>query len=123
MWALSWWPHAISHGINPFVTHYLWSPTGVNVAQGAYSTWLGRHDFLALGFPLPFNAQPTVGQLVADSPPSAPALKAFIMEHYVSHVVVDSAAAGPWPGVLAQRGLHGRPVGGVILYTVPRAPA
>jgi hypothetical protein len=35
MWALSWWPHAISHGINPFVTHYLWSPTGVNVAQGA----------------------------------------------------------------------------------------
>jgi hypothetical protein len=35
MWALSWWPHAIAHGLNPFVTHYLWSPTGVNVAQGA----------------------------------------------------------------------------------------
>jgi hypothetical protein len=35
MWALSWWPHAIVHGLNPFVTHYLWSPTGVNVAQAA----------------------------------------------------------------------------------------
>ncbi len=35
MWALSWWPHAIIHGLNPFYTHYLWSPTGVNVAQGA----------------------------------------------------------------------------------------
>jgi hypothetical protein len=35
MWALSWWPHAITHGLNPFVTHYLWSPTGVNVAQAA----------------------------------------------------------------------------------------
>jgi hypothetical protein len=35
MWALSWWPHAISHGLNPFVTHYLWAPTGVNVAQAA----------------------------------------------------------------------------------------
>jgi hypothetical protein len=35
MWALAWWPHAIVHGLNPFVTHYLWSPTGVNVAQGA----------------------------------------------------------------------------------------
>jgi hypothetical protein len=35
MWALSWWPHAIIHGLNPFVTHYQWSPTGVNVAQGA----------------------------------------------------------------------------------------
>jgi hypothetical protein len=35
MWALSWWPHAIAHGLNPFVTHYQWSPTGVNVVQGA----------------------------------------------------------------------------------------
>ncbi len=35
MWALSWWPHAITHGLNPFVTHFLWAPTGVNVAQGA----------------------------------------------------------------------------------------
>ena len=35
MWALSWWPHALLHGLNPFVSHYLWAPTGVNVAQGA----------------------------------------------------------------------------------------
>jgi hypothetical protein len=35
MWALSWWPHAIMHGVNPFVSHVLWAPTGVNVAQGA----------------------------------------------------------------------------------------
>ncbi len=33
MWGLSWWPHAIIHGLNPFVTHYLWSPTGINLAQ------------------------------------------------------------------------------------------
>ena len=35
MWSLAWWPHAISHGLNPFVSHYLWSPTGVNLAQAA----------------------------------------------------------------------------------------
>jgi hypothetical protein len=35
MWALAWWPHALAHGLNPFVTHYLWSPSGVNVAQAA----------------------------------------------------------------------------------------
>jgi hypothetical protein len=35
MWGLSWWPHAIAHGLNPFYTHLLWSPTGVNVAQAA----------------------------------------------------------------------------------------
>ncbi len=34
MWAFSWWPHALTHGLNPFVTHYEWSPTGVNLAQG-----------------------------------------------------------------------------------------
>ncbi len=28
MWALSWWPHAIAHGLNPFVTHYLWPQPG-----------------------------------------------------------------------------------------------
>lgn len=33
MWGLSWWPHAIAHGINPFVSHYLWSPEGVNTAR------------------------------------------------------------------------------------------
>jgi hypothetical protein len=35
MWAFAWWPHALVHGLNPFVTHYLWTPSGVNVAQGA----------------------------------------------------------------------------------------
>ncbi len=35
MWALSWWPHALAHGLNPFVSHELWAPSGVNVAQGA----------------------------------------------------------------------------------------
>jgi hypothetical protein len=35
MWAISWWPYAITHGLNPFVTHYLWSPTGVNLTQAA----------------------------------------------------------------------------------------
>lgn len=35
MWGLSWWPHALAHGLNPFVTHYQWAPTGVNVARAA----------------------------------------------------------------------------------------
>lgn len=35
MWAFVWWPHALVHGLNPFFTHYLWTSSGVNVAQGA----------------------------------------------------------------------------------------
>jgi hypothetical protein len=32
-WSLSWWPHALLHGINPFVTPDVWAPAGVNVAR------------------------------------------------------------------------------------------
>ncbi|HWF34886.1 MAG TPA: hypothetical protein VG295_05930 [Solirubrobacteraceae bacterium] len=32
MWALVWWPHAIVHGLNPFVTHVFWVPDSINLA-------------------------------------------------------------------------------------------
>jgi hypothetical protein len=32
MWCLVWWPHAIAHGLNPFLTKVVWSPIGVNLA-------------------------------------------------------------------------------------------
>jgi hypothetical protein len=35
MWALKWWPHALLHGLNPFVSHYVWAPTGANLARSA----------------------------------------------------------------------------------------
>jgi hypothetical protein len=31
MWALVWWPHAIVHGLNPFVTHAFWVPDSINL--------------------------------------------------------------------------------------------
>jgi hypothetical protein len=32
VWSLGWWPHAVLHGHNPFVTHVLWTPHGSNLA-------------------------------------------------------------------------------------------
>jgi hypothetical protein len=32
VWSLGWWPHAILHGENPFFTHALWAPQGLNLA-------------------------------------------------------------------------------------------
>jgi hypothetical protein len=32
MWSFSWWPYAISHRINPFISTYVWAPTGLNLA-------------------------------------------------------------------------------------------
>jgi hypothetical protein len=28
LWSLKWWPYAISHGLNPFLTKAFWAPFG-----------------------------------------------------------------------------------------------
>jgi hypothetical protein len=32
MWLIAWWPHALSHGLNPLYTRAIWAPDGVNLA-------------------------------------------------------------------------------------------
>jgi hypothetical protein len=32
MWFLSWWPYAITNHLNPFTTHVLWAPGGINLS-------------------------------------------------------------------------------------------
>ena len=31
MWFLGWWPHAVLHGTNPFITHAMFYPDGYNL--------------------------------------------------------------------------------------------
>lgn len=31
-WYLMWWPYALSHGLNPFITYKIWYPFGYNLA-------------------------------------------------------------------------------------------
>lgn len=42
MWSLAWWPYALTHGVNPFLSGYIWAPLGFNV------TWLTSIPFLSL---------------------------------------------------------------------------
>jgi hypothetical protein len=42
MWALTWWPHAIRHGLNPFLCKLVWAPEGFNLA------WSGGLPLAAL---------------------------------------------------------------------------
>jgi hypothetical protein len=44
MWALAWWPHAIRHGLNPFICRLVWAPDGFNLA------WSGGIPLLSIGF-------------------------------------------------------------------------
>jgi hypothetical protein len=32
IWMFRWWPHAVTHGINPLHTTVAWAPTGINLA-------------------------------------------------------------------------------------------
>jgi hypothetical protein len=31
IWFLNWWPWAIGHGLNPFISYYVWYPNGFNM--------------------------------------------------------------------------------------------
>ncbi|MGH7915310.1 MAG: hypothetical protein ACREPW_11795, partial [Candidatus Binataceae bacterium] len=35
IWFMAWWAHAISRGLNPFLTGVIWAPSGVNLAWTA----------------------------------------------------------------------------------------
>ena len=37
MWMFEWWPHAISHGLNPFTPDIIWTPEGANITQGGFA--------------------------------------------------------------------------------------
>ncbi len=44
IWSFAWWPHAILHGLNPFVTRAVWAPDGVNLM------WVGSVPALSILF-------------------------------------------------------------------------
>ena len=31
IWFLNWWPWAVAHGLNPFISYYVWYPHGFNL--------------------------------------------------------------------------------------------
>jgi len=103
-------------------------PFGYNDVSTLWQAEAGFSFYMPEGYvsqinPPPFDKEPIVGRLEQNMPPAPAELASFIRQHFVSHVIVDQVAAGPWPGVLAQLGFHMRSVGGVLLYTIPGAPA
>lgn len=55
IWGLNWWPFAITHDLNPFISHYLWFPNGFNL------TWRSWVPFLSLlGLPVTLISWPVL---------------------------------------------------------------
>jgi hypothetical protein len=75
IWLMKWWPYAIGHRLNPFLTNYVWAPVGFNFA------WMTSIPLVALvAAPLTYTIGliPTYNLLALLSAPSA-AFCAFIL--------------------------------------------
>src|ERR1700733_6073124 len=90
IWALGWWPHAVAQGLNPFVTHAVDAPVGLNLA------WATAVPGIALAMlPLTLTAGPVVAYNVAAllAPPLA-AWTAFLLCRYLTRSWPVAAVSG-----------------------------
>jgi hypothetical protein len=71
MWALRWWPYAMSHGLDPFYSNIVWATTGINIA---WTTSIPGLSLVAM--PLTLTAGPVVAYNVLAL--LAPALAAWV---------------------------------------------
>lgn len=75
IWFLGWVPHALAHGLNPFYSHYLFVPTGVNLAQNTEGPLLG---LVAAPITLAFGPLVTANLLLVTAMPLS-ATAAFVV--------------------------------------------
>jgi hypothetical protein len=90
IWSFGWWPHAMLHGLNPFVTRAIWAPSGLNLA------WATSVPGLALLFsPVTLLAGPAVAYNVAAVMlPALAAWTGFLFCRYLTHAFWPSFVGG-----------------------------
>jgi hypothetical protein len=90
IWGIGWVPHAILHGENPFVTHALWAPNGVNL------TWVTSVPGLGLLLsPVTLAFGPVVAyNLAAVAVPALAAWTAYLLCLRVSGSVWAALVGG-----------------------------
>jgi hypothetical protein len=89
-WFLAWWPHAILHGLNPFITHAVYVPEGYNL------TWTTSLAGPALLFaPVTLLFGPTVTfNIFSLLAPTLSAWMAFLLCRHVTGKLWPSLLAG-----------------------------
>lgn len=90
VWFLNWWPFALSHGINPFTSSYVWAPAGFNLI------WATSVPSLSLlGYPITYlvGAMATYNVLSLLSLPLS-ALTAYALARYLTGDFWASLLAG-----------------------------
>src|SRR5438105_9429909 len=90
LWGFAWWPHAIGSFTNPFVSHALYAPSGVNLA------WTPSAPGIALIFsPLTAIVGPVIASNIANLlMPALSAWTAYLLCRYLTRSVVASIVGG-----------------------------
>jgi hypothetical protein len=80
VWFLNWWPWAIAHGLNPFISYYVWYPHGFNM------TWATSMPVAALlMWPLTWLSSAVVSYNVLSlAAPALSAWTAFLLARYLT---------------------------------------
>jgi hypothetical protein len=90
MWSLVWWPHALAHGIDPFVSRAAWAPAGIDLS---WVTAIPGPSILA--FPLTWMAGPIVTyNLLAILAPALAAWTAFLLARSLTGTFWPALVAG-----------------------------
>jgi len=90
IWAIAWWPHAILHGHNPFVSHAIWAPGGANVM------WTSSVPAIAaLVFPITLLAGPVAAfNTAVVLMPAVAAWTAFLLCRHLTRSFAASLLGG-----------------------------
>jgi len=86
IWYMAWWPHAIGHRLNPFITKAVWAPAGYNL------TWATSMPALAIAFaPVTIAFGPVVSYNIASL--LAPAISGWTAFLLCRHLTRNSGGA------------------------------
>ena len=90
IWCLVWWPFAIAHHLNPFITRLIFAPAGFNL------TWSTSIPLLSLiAFPLTATVGPiTAFNLLCVACPALSAWTAFVLCHSLTRRFGPSLLGG-----------------------------
>ena len=90
MWFFNWWRFAFAHGLNPFITDWVWAPLGINLT---WTTCQPLLSILTIPLQLTLGEPATYNIVVALALPLA-AFSAFLLCHRVTGAFWPSVVGG-----------------------------
>ena len=116
MWCMVWWPYAIAHHLNPFISHIIWAPTGFNLT---WSTTIPAVSLILA--PITFAFGPIVSyNIAALLAPALSAWSAFALCRWLTGKFAAAVIGGLLYGFSPYE--VGHILGGHLSYTVNFIP-